>query len=445
MLDTLIQSPGRIRLCEQMDGAIAVCRDSNSRFALLLFNLHKFREINIQVGHALGDAVLARVAELIAGVLRPRDELFHLGSDEFAVMLNDVKAPQVAEFAMTKILSAINTSHEIEGSTLSVSAAAGAALFPDHAGGRDELLRAADAALHHAVVEHTDHCMFDASLRLREQRFTDLRNKLRGALDSADLMLYYQPQIDLQQGTLSGCEALARWNHPDDGWIRPDHFIPVAEKSELIDVLTYWSINVALREWSELRDSGPSGSIAINLSAKLLHSREVVELVNRAINIWGAEPASLVLEVTESAMMSDPDTAMQTLHALHDMGITLSIDDFGTGYSSLAYLKKLPVAELKIDKSFVQHMADDQQDRKIVQSIIDLAHNLEMSVVAEGIENQQTLDMLIGMGCDFGQGFYLGRPMPIVDMPPWLEGSNWHLPEAVDIDGERRKQPVKRR
>jgi diguanylate cyclase (GGDEF)-like protein len=445
MPDTLVQSPGRVQLCEQMDRAIAVCRDNNSRFALLLFNLHTFREINIQFGHALGDAVLARVAELIAGVLRPRDRLFHLGSDEFAVIVTDVKAPQVAEFAMTKILSAINASHEIAGNTVPVSAVAGAALFPDHAGGRDELLRAADAALHHAGGEHTDHCMFDASLRLKEQRFTDLRNKLRDALDNADLMLYYQPQIDLQQGTLSGCEALARWNHPHDGWIKPDQFIPVAEKSELIDILTYWSINVALREWSEFSDAGPSGSIAINLSAKLLQSREVVELVNRAINIWGAEPASLVLEVTESAMMSDPETAMQTLRALHDMGITLSIDDFGTGYSSLAYLKKLPVAELKIDKSFVQHMAENQQDRKIVQSIIDLAHNLEMSVVAEGIENQQALDMLIGMGCDFGQGYYLGRPMPMADMPPWLEGGNWRRSAPIDTQRDRKKQPLKRR
>jgi EAL domain-containing protein (putative c-di-GMP-specific phosphodiesterase class I) len=157
-----------------------------------------------------------------------------------------------------------------------------------------------------------------------------------------------------------------------------------------------------------------------------------VELVSRAMNIWGAEPASLVLEVTESAMMSDPDAALRTLSALHKMGITLSIDDFGTGYSSLAYLKELPVGELKIDKSFIQHMAEDQQDRKIVQSIIDLAHNLEMSVVAEGIENQQTLDMLIGMGCDYGQGFYIGRPMPIGEMPPWVEASNWRKSGVID-------------
>jgi EAL domain-containing protein (putative c-di-GMP-specific phosphodiesterase class I) len=212
----------------------------------------------------------------------------------------------------------------------------------------------------------------------------------------------------------------------------------MAEKSDLIDNLTYWSINVALREWSAFCGSGSPGSIAINMSAKLLQSREVVELVGRAMNIWGAEPASLVLEVTESAMMSDPNAAHHTLSALHEMGIMLSIDDFGTGYSSLAYLKNLPVGELKIDKSFVLHMAENQQDRKIVQSIIDLAHNLEMSVVAEGIENQQTLDMLIGMGCDYGQGFYIGRPMPIGEMPRWMEAGNWR--KSGDIGGLVRRR-----
>ena len=229
----------------------------------------------------------------------------------------------------------------------------------------------------------------------------------------------------MQQGTLGGCEALARWKHAQLGWIRPDHFIAVAESSGLIDTLTYWSINTALREWSEFCQSGAQGSIAINLSAKLLQMSEVVELVSRAMNIWGAEPATLVFEVTESAMMSDPDAALRTLSALHELGITLSIDDFGTGYSSLAYLRNLPVEELKIDKSFVLHMTEDQQDRKIVQSIIDLAHNLEMRVVAEGIENQQTLDMLIAMGCDYGQGYYIGRPMPIDEMSPWMEASHW--------------------
>ena len=425
MSDKPAQSPGRLDLFEQLNQSISACRINNSRSALLIFNLQKFREINIQFGHRLGDAVLMQVAERIACVLRPSDKLFHIGSDEFAVLLADVKTPQLVERAITKILRAISENHEIEGNVMSLTAVAGAALYPDHADDRDDLLKAADAALHHAGGQQTDYFIFDASVQMKDQAWSDLRNNLRQALDNAELTLFYQPQVDLQQGTLSGCEALARWKHPKQGWIRPDHFIAVAESSGLIDTLTYWSINVALREWSEFCSSRSPGSIAMNLSAKLLQSREVVDLVRRAMNIWGAEPASLVLEVTESAMMSDPDAALHTLTALYEKGITLSIDDFGTGYSSLAYLRNLPVRELKIDKSFVRHMTENQQDRKIVQSIIDLAHNLEMRVVAEGIENQQTLDMLIGMGCDYGQGFYIGRPMPMADMPSWVEGSNW--------------------
>jgi len=435
------QSSGRLRLFEQLNRNISACRVNNSRLALLVFNLQKFREVNIQFGHQLGDVVLMQVAERIGRVLRPDDSLFHIGNDEFAVILTEVKAPQILEVAVKKILEAIRARHEIEGKVLSVTAVAGAALFPDDAEDRDELLKAADAALHSAREKTVDYFIFDTSVRLREQRWADLKSNLRAALDNADLMLYYQPQVDLQQGTLSGCEALARWNHAKHGWIRPDHFIAVAESSDLIDTLTYWSINVALREWFEFRGSGAPGSIAINLSAKLLQSKEVVELVSRAMNIWGAEPASLVLEVTESAMMSDPNAALHTLSALHEMGITLSIDDFGTGYSSFAYLKQLPVGELKIDKSFIRHMAEEQKDRKIVQSIIDLAHNLEMSVVAEGIENQQTLDMLIGMGCDSGQGFYIGRAMPIADMPPWLEGSNWRKSGVIDSYEDGKNPP----
>jgi EAL domain-containing protein (putative c-di-GMP-specific phosphodiesterase class I) len=204
----------------------------------------------------------------------------------------------------------------------------------------------------------------------------------------------------------------------------------VAEKSELIDTLTYWSINVALREWLDFCVECQDGAIAVNLSARLLQSTEVVDLVSRALNIWGADPGALILEVTESAMMSDPETALRVLTRLHEMGVTLSIDDFGTGYSSLAYLQKLPVSELKIDRSFVQHMADRPQDRKIVRSIIDLAHNLDMRVVAEGIEDQRSLDMLVSMGCDYGQGFYIARPMPAGQLSGWLHQAPWRKPAA---------------
>jgi diguanylate cyclase (GGDEF)-like protein len=414
-----------------LDEKIALSQNSNERLALLVANLRKFREINIGFGHQIGDLLLQQVADRIQAVLREHDRIYRIGNDEFAVVLTQLKTPQVVELAMAKIIDVVGNNYEIGQHILAVTAVAGAAVFPDHAADRNTLLQAADTALHYARDRGLQYSVYDTSVGRQEHRMADLKGNLRKALDNSDLSLYYQPQVNLQQDTLSGCEALVRWNHAQLGWIRPDVFIPVAEQSDLIDNLTYWSINVALREWLQFCGKAPPKAIAINLSAKLLQSPEVVDLVTRAMNIWGADPGTLVLEVTESAMMSDPQVALHTLFALHEMGITLSIDDFGTGYSSLAYLKKLPVDELKIDKSFVHQMAENKQDRKIVQTIIDLAHNLDMSVVAEGIENRQILDMLVGMGCDYGQGFYIGRPMAMADLPAWEKKSSWKNPEVI--------------
>jgi diguanylate cyclase (GGDEF)-like protein len=428
-----VNIPGRVELLQQLDRSISDCSGGDGCFALLVFNLQNFREINIEYGHAGGDIVLAQVAERVESVLRSGDSLFHIGNDEFAVLLTQLKTPHVIQLAITKLQEVISNNMDVGGNVLLVTVAAGAALFPDHSDDRDGLMKAADTALHYARDKGIPFSIYDWSVCRTKKQFSDLRGGLKTALDNSDLRLFYQPQIDLQHGTLGGCEALARWKHSAHSWIPPDVFIPVAEKSNLIDALTYWSINAALREWPKFCDSCSSATVAINLSAKLLRSPEVVDLVRRAINIWGADPGSIVLEVTESAMITDPRASLRTLLALHEMGITLSIDDFGTGYSSLAYLKKLPVSELKIDKSFVQHMADSPQDRKIVQSVIDLSHNLELSVVAEGIESQQILDMLIGMGCDYGQGYYIGKPMPIGELPPWIKGSNWHLPGHASV------------
>jgi len=421
----------RQQLLDTLDDQLARCADKGERAALLVLNIHKFREINISYGHGVGDIVLAEIRERIAAVLRAGDSVFRIGNDEFAVLLNELRTAQVVQLAVAKILAAVSRDYQVNGMVLAVTAVAGVAVFPDHAGTRHDILVAADSALYHAREQQLEYSVYDAGMRARDVRFAHLKANLRNAIDGADLLLHYQPQIDLQQGAVSGTEALARWNHAELGWIRPDVFIHVAEKTGLIDTLTYWSLNAALREWLQFCRPCGSVSIAVNLSAKLLHSPEVVDLVDRALNIWGAQPESLVLEVTESAMMADPEVALRTLSALHERGITLSIDDFGTGYSSLAYLKKLPVSELKIDRSFVMQMADSKQDRMIVQSIIDLAHNLEMSVVAEGIENQQILDMLVRMGCDYGQGYHIARPMPPHELPDWAAGSAWQTPQRA--------------
>lgn len=422
--------PQRGNLMERLDELIC----EGERVGLLVFNLDQFREINIELGHLAGDHVLQAVVDRVCGVMRSNDELFRVGGDEFAVLLVGLRSPQLAELAATKVVEVIGRPVEIMGTMLSLSIHAGVAIYPDQANDRHELLRGADTALNEARRSRSNYRLYDTLLRDQGQYKSDLRCELQAALDNNALMLYYQPQIDLRQGVLGGCEALARWNHGSRGWIAPDSFIPVAESSELIDSLTYWSLNVALREWfKRCTECSLSAPISLNLSARLLHSPEVVDLVARALNIWGAPAGSLVMEVTESAMMADPNIALRTLTALHEMGVTISIDDFGTGYSSLAYLKKLPVGELKIDKSFVMHMSENAMDRKIVQSVIDLAHNLELQVVAEGVENEASLDMLESMGCDFAQGYFIAKPMLLTDLSGWLEGSRWKLPVTGEV------------
>jgi len=434
--------PQRVSLLERLDQMVS----GGGRFGLLVFNLDQFREINIELGHMAGDQVLQVVVDRVSDVMRASDQLFRVGGDEFAVVLAALGSPKLAELAANKIVEVIARPVEIIGTKLSLSVHAGVAIFPDQASDSRELLKGADTALNEARRSRSDYRLYDTLLRDQGRYKSDMRCELQTALDTNTLMLHYQPQIDLKRGVLGGCEALARWNHGSRGWIAPDSFIPVAETSELIDSLTYWSLNVALREWfKQCEKYSSSAPISLNLSARLLHSPEVVDLVARALNIWGAPAGSLVMEVTESAMMVDPDIALRTLTALHEMGVTISIDDFGTGYSSLAYLKKLPVGELKIDKTFVMQMSENSMDRKIVQSVIDLAHNMELQVVAEGVENEASLDMLVSMGCDFAQGYFIAKPMSLSDLPGWLESSRWKLPvttDAVASDLDRDSTPA---
>ena len=404
--------------------AVTAAQARGGRCAVLLVNLRHFREVNVDFGFEAGDCVLVQLVERIGAILKSADKLFHVGNDEFIVLLEDLKSPQVARIALERILNVLDEEFEVPGQVLSILSQGGVAVYPDHVNSADMMLKAANVALLEARETGKRAVFFDSALREGRRAYAELRAGLNEALENNDLLLYYQPQIDMRDGTVCGFEALMRWQHARLGWIGPDQFIPVAESCDLIQSLTYWSFNVALRECAAFCQQGTATSISINLSAKLLESDEVVELLARAINIWGVDPSLLVLEVTESAMMADPRSALDILKKMHAMGVTLSIDDFGTGYSSLDYLKRLPVSELKIDKSFVLNMANDRQDRKIVRSIISLAHNLDMQVVAEGIENQRVYDMLADMGCEIGQGFHMARPMPARALSEWLESES---------------------
>jgi EAL domain-containing protein (putative c-di-GMP-specific phosphodiesterase class I) len=295
----------------------------------------------------------------------------------------------------------------------------------------EELLRRASIAIVEARKINRDTVLFSDVLRSSGQNWLGLRKDLHMAIERDELQLYYQPKVRLDTGQVCGAEALMRWHSPARGWVPPDEFIPIAEKSDLIEPLSFWSINAALRQCSICRQHYDCLSVAVNLSAVILHHPYLVDILMRAMNIWGTQPGRLILEVTESAMMRDPAASMRTLQTLHDAGITISIDDFGTGYSSLAYLKRLPIDELKIDKSFVLNMHNDAGDEKIVRAIVDLSHNLGVKVVAEGIETQEAYDKLTAMGCDYGQGFLIAKPMSADKIMEWMNGgSAWSAPSS---------------
>jgi EAL domain-containing protein (putative c-di-GMP-specific phosphodiesterase class I) len=240
-----------------------------------------------------------------------------------------------------------------------------------------------------------------------------------------EFILYYQPKIDLASRQVCGAEALSRWNCPGRGFVLPDVFIPVAEQTNLMLPFTLWTLNLAARQFAGFHRLCGQFSVALNLSATILYDADVVDLISRTIKIWGIRPEQLILEVTESAMMVDPKSSLETLNRFHDFGIKLAIDDFGTGYSSLAYVKKLPVDELKIDKSFVMNMDKDKGDAMIVRTVIDMAHNFEIAVTAEGVESQPILEQLIDLGCEYAQGFHMARPMPQMELDKWLQESPW--------------------
>ncbi len=393
--------------------------------ALGLVNLEGFRAINIGFGHETGDRVLAAVVDAIRGLLRPKDRLFRVGADEFAVLLREVRNPRVAELALERLATCTHMNLAQGEGFIPVRSRAGMALFPEHARDAAELLRHADAALHCATSQTHPWCLYDPQREAEEAAWLGLRGDLEAAIHEGELALHYQPQIDLRTGRLAGGEALTRWHHPERGFVPPDIFVPLAEQCGLIDALTYWSLNAALRQCGMCRQHLGCVTVAVNLSARILHAADVVPLVKRAMTIWNTQPGALTLEVTESAMMENPAAALETLQALTENGVIVAIDDFGTGHASLAYLRDLPVHKLKIDKSFVLDMANNRHDQLLVRSIIDLAHNFGIRVVAEGVENEATLALLYEMGCDYAQGYHIARAMPADEMLAWVGNSPW--------------------
>jgi len=393
--------------------------------ALLMIDLDRFKEINDTLGHAVGDSLLVKIARRLATENAVGDicrgDVARLGGDEFAIWLTNIDAPHIAELVATRALAAITAPFDIDGIRLEVGASIGISLHPAHGKGASELMRCADIAMYVAKRKGSGYARYESSQDSYSPKRLSLMGELGDAVRAGQLELNYQPQLNLSTGEASGFEALVRWRHPVRGLVSPGEFIPLAELTDVIRPLTLWVLDEALRQLAEWSRLGRRVTVAVNLSARHLMDDSCPHQVRRLLEKHRVDPSLLELEITESAIITDPARATSTLKHIHDMGVKIAIDDFGTGYSSLSHLRSLPLHALKIDVSFVTHMLQNEQDAVIVESTIGLAHNLGLTVVAEGIEDEATLLRLRELGCEQGQGYHIARPMNSAAASAWLQ------------------------
>jgi len=423
--DALTGLPNRTLLHDRLEQALCAAARDTGVVALLLFDLDRFKEVNDTLGHHAGDLLLQEVAARVRGALRASDTVARLGGDEFAVVLPGADAA-AAVTATHTLLAVLAPPITLDGQALACTASIGIALAPTHGTDVATVLRRADVAMYVAKRAGGGYAVYDLAHDQHSPTRLTLETELRAALAAGALVLHYQPTVNVRSGRADRVEALVRWPHPQHGLIPPDQFIPLAEQTGLIVPLTYWVLETALRQCQAWERGGLRLGVAVNLSARALHDAQLPSTLAWLLRRYAVAPGALTLEITESALMIDPDQARVMLERLAALGVQLAIDDFGTGYSSLGYLKHLPVDEVKIDKSFVQSMSHTvTKDSAIVRSIIELGHNLGLVVVAEGVEDHGAWERLRAAGCDVAQGYYMGRPVPAPDLERWMTTSPW--------------------
>ena len=421
--DSLTGLPNRVQFRDAVRDAIAAAADSpEPTVAVIMLDLDRFKHVNDVLGYRVGDLLLGRVAERLSlQMVRGEDLVARLGGDEFAVLLRGADSV-LAQSVAARIAAAFDAPLNLEEHTVDMGAGIGMACWPQHASDADTLLSRAEIAMYAAKRRTAGPLMYDASIDAASAQTLSLLTELRRAVDQGELRLYLQPKLTLDNSRVGGAETLVRWLHPSRGLVPPMDFIPFAEQTGFIRILTMWVFEEAARHWLLLQNEGLTLTLSVNLSTRDLLDPDLPQKFDALLVKHRVPAEAFCLEITESAIMDDPQRALGTLNKLSALGFKLSIDDFGTGYSSLAYLKRLPVDELKIDKSFVMNMVEDLDDAKIVRSTIDLAHNLGLTVVAEGVENAKVWDALRDLECDEAQGYHMGRPMPATEFNAWSIG-----------------------
>ncbi len=435
--DSVTGLPNRHLFEDRLSQFISVSKRNKTNVAVIVLGFDNYTEIDNVIGHHAYDELLRKITSRLKAILRTSDTvsiiqnatsgtaLSRLGEDLFAIIVPIFQTLDDIDRVIGRCASSLLAPIDLPDIMFDIIIRGGVSYFPDHGDTPDELIQHANNALYHAREENRNYMIYDISHDYETKYRLNLMAELKKGLEQDELELFYQPKIDLNTNRVTGCEALIRWHHPEYGFVPPDSFIPIAEKTGTIRLVTTWVIGKAMQQWAQWRAMGIEFTISINVSTYDLGDSSFVALVKQKLEKYNVTPSNIILEVTENSTMQDPGTSMTILNHLSALGVLLSIDDYGTGYSSLSYLKSLPVDEIKIDKSFVMNMDTDRDNSVIVKSTIDLAHNLGYRVVAEGIENKTIYAMLQAYNCDTAQGFFMSQPLPAHEIENWLIEKKW--------------------
>lgn len=424
--DQLTDLPNRYMLREKLNEVVTDSKINNENFALLFIDLDRFKAVNDSLGHEIGDKLLMEIADRLKSCTIENDIISRYGGDEFTVLLPDTNVEKARDAAKS-ILTALSEPFHLNHQEIVVTPSIGISIFPEHGENFDTLVKNADLAMYFAKsLGKNNFQFFTCDLLKKSQYEIDMEAKLRKALERNEFQLFYQPQMNLQTNRMIGVEALIRWVHPEKGMVSPCEFIPLAEETGLIIPIGEWALRTACKQNKIWQDAGlPRVTVSVNISAKQFFQSNLAEVVENALNESGLEPKYLELEITESMTM-DVERSISTLLDLKKIGVNVSIDDFGTGYSSLNYLKRFPIDKLKIDQTFIWDCTTDQHDQTIVKTIISMAHNLKLKVIAEGVETKEHVSFLLQQMCTEAQGYYFSKPLSVADLENhFFIGENW--------------------